>query len=208
MNGLAQLRRRLRDAFVMKVTFQRQTSITPAMSTQLTQRPQWEIDKTLGRLIGEEVRVAAKSFSPGPRHGRAAAPLLPVRELFLPDNSRPDGLPVFFEGRLQHFERQVGVVCVRLEAPTAATRTPDGPVFFRGQTAVLLRGPALVELAFPFQVERLPADSDNYWRDLRVPCVQFELVFTDRPTPQARAAIADGASEMAIMSDGYARAVD
>lgn len=53
---------------------------------------------------------------------------------------------------------------------------------FRGKTAVILRGPALVELAFPFEVEKLPQRPDNYWHDLRTSRVQFELPFvtTDR----------------------------
>ena len=54
---------------------------------------------------------------------------------------------------------------------------PDGLLSFRGSTAVLVRGPAVVQLTFPFRVERLPADPDNYWRDLRMPRAQFELTF-------------------------------
>jgi hypothetical protein len=42
---------------------------------------------------------------------------------------------------------------------------------------VSLRGPAVVELAWPFQVERLPADPGSYWRDLRLPRAQFEFPF-------------------------------
>ena len=50
--------------------------------------------------------------------------------------------------------------------------------------AVLLRGPALVQLAFPFQVERLPADEENYWRDVRIPRAQFEFPFGDGSSAQ------------------------
>jgi hypothetical protein len=103
--------------------------------------------------------------------------LVPVRELYLPDNTQAGGLPVFFEGRLRQFERQIGVVCVHLDAPTTAERATEGVVCFRGQAAILLRGPAVVELAFPFHVERLPDDPNNYWLDLRLPQAQFELTF-------------------------------
>jgi hypothetical protein len=149
------------------------------MNTPLPPRPLWDIDRLLAGLIGTEVRAAAKAFSPVPRNGQAPRCFMPVRELYLPDNSQPAGLPVFFEGRLCEFERQIGVVVVRLDAPTAADAASEGPALFRGKTAVLLRGPALVELAFPFQVERLPADEENYWRDLRMPRAQFEFPFGD-----------------------------
>ena len=56
-------------------------------------------------------------------------------------------------------------------------RQPMELVYFRAKTAVILRGLAVVELAFPFQVERLPSDPGNYWRDLHVPCAQFEFPF-------------------------------
>ena len=68
---------------------------------------------------------------------------------------------------------KTGVVWVQLEAPASPASPPEGLVFFRGKAAVILRGPAVLELAFPFHVERLPADPNNYWRDLRVPRVQF-----------------------------------
>jgi hypothetical protein len=38
-----------------------------------------------------------------------------------------------------------------------------------------VHGPALVRLAFPFRVERLPSDESNYLRDLRFARVQFDL---------------------------------
>ena len=109
------------------------------MSTELNQRQKWEIDGTLDVFIGENVRVTAKSFSPARCRGGEALPrLTPVRDLFLADNSQPDGLPVFFEGRLQHFERQIGVVFVWLDAPTSPETATDGPVYFRDRTAVIL----------------------------------------------------------------------
>lgn len=110
-------------------------------------------------------------------------PLLPFRELFLPDNSRPDGLPVFFEGQLWQFERQIGIVFVCLGPPASQATATDGAVCFRSKIAVILRGPAIIEMAFPFQVERLSADPENYWRDLRRPRAQLEFPF---PMPTTR----------------------
>ena len=52
----------------------------------------------------------------------------------------------------------------------------EGIVYFRGSTAVILTGPATLELAFPFSVERLPRDCADYWNDLRIPCAQFVLM--------------------------------
>jgi hypothetical protein len=151
--------------------------ITQTMSAELKQRPRWEVDLTLDALLGTDIRVATKAFSPTHWIGRDRPQLIPVRDLILPDNSQPAGLPVFFEGRQRHFERQIGVVVVDLEPTASPDRASEGSVCFRETTAVILRGPAVVELAFPFQVERLPADADNYARDLRTPRVQFEFPF-------------------------------
>ena len=97
----------------------------------------------------------------------------------MPDNTRPGLLPVFFEGRLCRFERRIGVVFVTLDAPVAAERSAEGMLFLRGMAAVILRGPAVVQLAVPFWVERLP-DEANYWEDLRFPTAQFRLPFLTR----------------------------
>ena len=165
------------EAFALDGTFLRKPLITPTMSTQPTRRPKWEIDRALEALIGRDIRVAAKSFSPPPRPGDTKLRLTPVEDLFLPDNSQPAGLPVFFEGRLLKFDRQIGVVFVHLGAPAALDGSSEGIVLFRGTTTVMVRGPAVVELTSPFKVERLPADPENYWRDLRLPRAQFELPF-------------------------------
>ena len=158
------------------------------MSTTSTQKPTWRIDQKLNALIGEDVRVAAKSFSPAIQTGGAPPRFIPVGDLFLPDNSQPAGLPVFFEGRLRKFERQIGVVVAWLDSPALPDGAAEGPAFFRGKTAVMLRGPAVVELAWPFQVERLPSDPANYWRDLRVPRAQFEFPFATDGEDGRRAA--------------------
>jgi len=158
------------------------------MNTTPTQKPTWAIDHRLQGLIGEDVRVAAKCFSPGLQTGGAPPRFIPVGDLFLPDNSQPAGLTVFFEGRLRRFERQIGVVFVWLDSPALPDGAAEGPACFRGETAVILRGPAVVELAWPFQVERLPADPANYWRDLRVPRAQFEFPFATDGEDGRRAA--------------------
>ncbi len=154
------------------------------MKTERTSRPLWEIDRRLHALIGAEMRVAAKSFAPVTRNEERPRHFVSVRNLYLPDNSQPAGRPVFFEGRLRCFERQIGVVFVWLDAPTAPDQTAEGAVCFRGQAAILVRGPALVTLANPFWVEPLPADPVNYWRDLQLPTAQFEFPF---PSETSRA---------------------
>ena len=152
----------------------------PSLSTPLAQRPQWRIDLRLERLLGQEVRVAAESFFPIRWNGELLPAAIPVGDLILPDNTRPGQLPVFFEGRLCRFERRIGVVFVTLDAPTMPGRSAEGMVFLRGMAAVLVRGPAVVRLAVPFRVERLPVEEANYWEDLRFPTAQFWLPFAGR----------------------------
>ena len=140
------------------------------------QRPKWAIDRLLEGLIGEQVRVAAEAFTPPRANGEPWPRMIPVTDLILPDNSTPGGLPVFFEGRLEAFERRIGVVDVILSGPVRrGASATDGQTAFRGATAVVLSGPARVRLAYPFVVERLPADEANYWRDLRGPRAQLEF---------------------------------
>jgi len=174
-----------RGAFAHNDTSLRKRPITPSMSIQHPQRPRWEIDHTLDGLIGRDVRVAAKAVAPPSRNGDTAPLFMPVGKLFLPDNSLPGSLPVFFEGRLVRFERKIGVVAVYLDAPAILDASSEGTALFRGKLAVILHGPAVVELAFPFRVEPLPGDPDNYWRDLRAPRVQFEFSFCLRPFAQS-----------------------
>lgn len=153
------------------------------MELSQPQRPLWQIDRLLSSLVGCEVRVAARAFAPGcPSDGRRLR-FMPVANLFLPDNSQPGRAPVYFEGMLRSFERRVGVVLVVLEAPSPRALAPEGWVVLRGESAVIMHGPAVVELASPFRVERLPLDPGNYWRDLRVPCAQFELGFPSGSSP-------------------------
>ncbi|HEY9171386.1 MAG TPA: hypothetical protein VI136_03780 [Verrucomicrobiae bacterium] len=139
------------------------------------QRPQWEIDRILESLLGQNIRVAAESFSPARWEGAPPGHFITPREFVLPDNTNAGGLPFYVEGRLRQFNRQIGVVFVDLEMPTLAVDSSEGMVSFRGNISVILRGPAVVKLAFPFHVEQLPADDPNYWRDMRLPLVQFEL---------------------------------
>lgn len=144
------------------------------MNTGLIQRPKWDIDRALERLIGHDVRIAAESFAPASWNGQPSL-LRPTRELVLPDGGPAAGLPVYFEGRLKTFRRDISVVYATLDAPTLPQATTEGIVPFRGGLAAILRGPATVKLASPFRVEALPSDADNYWSDLRVPRVQFKL---------------------------------
>src|SRR5438105_4270161 len=100
------------------------------MAPDLTARHEWEIDRILAGLIGEEVRVAAKSFSPMRWTGESRFDFVAVRSLYLPDNSQPGGLPVFFEGRLKGFARDVAVVLVCLDSSQSSEGASDGSMFF------------------------------------------------------------------------------
>ena len=138
-------------------------------------RARWDIDRRLEMFAGQDVRVAVECFSPVRWNGEALPSFIHVRDLILPDNSVPGALPVFFEGRLLAFQRRIGVVYASLDAPASSARSAEGIVPFRGRAVVILRGPATVVLAFPFRVEPLPPDPDNYWEDLRIATAQFRL---------------------------------
>jgi hypothetical protein len=149
----------------------------PSPTTPEVRRPRWAIDLRLEGLLGREVRVAAEAFFPIRWDGEVLPVPIPVGDLILPDNSRAGSVPVFFEGRLRQFERRIGVVYVTLDAPVLPPSSAEGRVLVRGVPAVLVRGPALVRLAFPFRVEPLPTDEPNYWEDLRFPKAQLHLPF-------------------------------
>jgi len=184
LNVLARLWERPRESFA-QCNVRREPFITRTMSDGPTTRPRWQIDQVLNDLMGADIRVEAKSFSPLPWTVGKQPRLLPVHQLILPDNSRAGSLPVFFEGRLMRFERKIGVVFVHLDSLATSEGSSEGTVLLRGKMVVLLHGPAVVELAFPFQAERLPSDAENYWRDLRAPRAQLEFPFGLTPTTPA-----------------------
>lgn len=138
-------------------------------------RPKWQIDAMLEGSIGQDVRIAVASFTPPAWSEDRAKVAIRAQTLYLPDNTRADGLPLLVEGRLQHFVRRIAVVEVALGAPRLSECTADGLVYFRGRQAVIIRGPLTAELAYPFLVERLPSDPDNYWSDIKKMNVQLAL---------------------------------
>lgn len=89
-------------------------------------------------------------------------------------------MALYFEGVLLEHMRRIGVVHVRLGSPGDPRTSAEGCVQFRGKVAVIVRGPAIVRLAIPFHVERVPGCGQNYWQDLRPPQAQFVLSFVDR----------------------------
>lgn len=140
-------------------------------------KPIWEIDRIPRSCVGAHIRVGAKAFAPLGEDRQMPPRLIPANCLILPDNTAVEGQPVFFEGRLEEFTRQIRVVHVYLAAPDSVVA--QGMVLFPERSAAILPGPAIVQLAFPFHVERLPSGEDNYWRDLRLPHAQFLLRFQD-----------------------------
>lgn len=141
-------------------------------------RARWPIDDLLKSFTGQVVRVQAEAFAPiatNIERPIGCARLTKTCDLVLPDNSSANGLPVFFEGYLVEFSRQIAIVQVRLDAPPSSRVSAGGLVRFRGQTAIVLAGPAIVQLLYPFRIERIPADEGNYWLDLHLPAAQFIL---------------------------------
>jgi hypothetical protein len=128
--------------------------------------------------MGQSIRVAAEAFAPIGENGPSPR-LIRTNDLVLPDNTRTDGLPVFFEGILLEITRQIGVVHVRLGPPKDLRTSTEGCVRFRGRVAVILRGPALVRLAIPFHAERVPLCERNYWQDILLPQAQFVFNFAE-----------------------------
>jgi hypothetical protein len=135
-----------------------------------------EIDRRLQSLLGSNVRVFVDYFSP-PHWNGELDHVISTRSLVLPDNSQPAVLPVFFEGRLVDFQRQIGVVYAWLEPLCLSDDPAEGIMHFLGKTAVILKAPAAVRLAVPHFLEKLPQDPDNYWRDLQEAHAQFRFCF-------------------------------
>jgi hypothetical protein len=145
-NAVAQLGRRLREAFALNAASPCKSSLTSTMGTELTKRPKWG-----DHLVGEEARVAARSFFSVPHNSDEALRFIHVRHLFLPDNSQPACRSVFFEGRLQQYGRHVGVVFVRLDCLPSPHGSSERQAHFGRETD---RDPARScgswEMALPF----------------------------------------------------------
>ena len=133
------------------------------------QKAVFEIEASLKALEGCTVRVQGRRFS---ADGRTFSF---VKDFVLPNGFRCGSLPVFFEGVLRSFERRIGVFLVELGERPIDESASDGIFAFRGELSVIVKGPVIVELEFPFYVERLPKDAENYWRDLRLPIAQLEF---------------------------------
>jgi hypothetical protein len=146
------------------------------MEIQSDQRRVWDIDKRLESLKGCAVRVRAELVLPKGWHGKPLACPIDGGNLVLPDGTRVDRDPIYVEGILTGFRRSIAVVQVELGEPPIGG-TADGRISFRGRTAVFLRGPATVQLAHPFTVERIPIHPQAYWEHLRRIDGQFELKF-------------------------------
>ena len=144
---------------------------------EIAAKPAWEIDRILQSLVGAQIRVGAEAFAPFAQGRAIQERLTSASQLILPDNTPVDGQPVFFEGRLEQFSRQIGLV--RVQLGPAERFGAQGMIFFRGQSVAILPGPAVVQLSVPFHIERLPTSEENYWRDLRFPRAQLFVNFQD-----------------------------
>lgn len=146
------------------------------MQTAIIQRPAWAIDERLEGLMGCAVRVRVETFTP--RRWNGEPHVIDLRKLTLPDGTKVDHDPVHAEGVLRTFTRRVAVVCVELDA-LPLEGTAEGRVLFRGRPAVILRGPATVQLHGSHFVERVPVEQNRYWNHLSSLDAQMELPFVE-----------------------------
>ena len=148
------------------------------MNFELETKREWEIEKVLMRLLGRNVRVLGRSFVPS-FEDKFRWPIEAIKadRFWLPDNRSAEGCPVFFEGKLNEVHRSVGVIHLGLSEPDTKHFSDEGFFPFRGRLAVIMRGPVVVQLDYPFVVELLPSEPVNYWLDLRFPRAQFEFQF-------------------------------
>lgn len=144
------------------------------MNADIVQRPEWEIDKRLKALIGENVRVRAAAFCP-PKWNGELMHVIPAADFVLPDNSTVHRDELYFEGKLLAYQRNVAVVFAMLDRLTLEGETANGRVLYRGRQAVILQAPATIQLHSEHFVERLPTDFSFYWNHLTAAGPQFEF---------------------------------
>lgn len=146
------------------------------MQNEIIQRPAWAIDSRLEELVGSAVRVRVETFTP--RRWNGEPHVIDLQKLTLPDGTKVDHDPTYAEGVLRGFTRHVAVVWVELD-PVPLEGTASGRTPFRGQAAVILRGPAMVELHASHFVERIPVELNQYWSHLSSLDAQMELPLVD-----------------------------
>ena len=83
------------------------------MSLESIHRPEWEIDKRLKLLMGENIRVRAAAFCPPNWNGEPARSI-PASNLILPDNTTVHRDELYFEGKLLAHRQEVALVFVVL----------------------------------------------------------------------------------------------
>jgi hypothetical protein len=138
------------------------------------QRPEWEIDRRLKRLTGENVRVRVEAFA-WRGWGREPGRMIRASDLVLPNNMQVHSERLYFEGRLAGYSRRVSVVFVVLDFLELDGKPARGRVIYRGRGAFVLQGPAVVELHFQHFVESVPEQSPFYWEHLTRVDRQWEL---------------------------------
>ena len=146
------------------------------MTSQMACRPEWQIDKRLNLLIGENIRVRVSAFCP-PKWNGEPANVIQAANLMLPDNSMVHRDELYFEGKLLSYRRDVAFVFLALDQSAFAGEGANGRVLYRGRQAVILHGPATVQLHPDHFIEKLPSDSSFYWDHLRIVGPQFEFSF-------------------------------
>lgn len=134
----------------------------------------WEIERILDRLVGQEILVEAAAFCPAGWTGQFPLGWIPVRDLVLADEFPAAGMPVYFEGKLEEYKREIGFVYVRLAAPPGFEDEPIRALVTMNDRLVgFMGGPATVRLTFPFYVVRPSPDSASDWNELDGPPSRF-----------------------------------
>lgn len=141
-------------------------------------RPQWEIDKRLESLLDKNIRVRAHAFCP-PHWNGEMSQVIEASALLLPDNTTVGDGELYLEGRLLAFRREVAIVFVFLGRPDAAGDTANGRMVYRGKAAIILPGPATVQLHQDQFIEMIPTDGRLYWSHLGATGPQFNLPLDD-----------------------------
>jgi hypothetical protein len=148
------------------------------VNPQTAERRTWQIDGRLQALLGCPVRVAAESLFPSALRGEVFKHLITPKNFILPDGTTAEPGYIYVEGVLRDFRRHVALVFVELDA-LPFEGSAEGRVIFRGTPAVILRGPATVQLDESAFVERVPADANAYWAHLLSTHPQMDFSFSD-----------------------------
>lgn len=130
---------------------------------------EWEIERILGRLVGEAVLVEVAAVRPSLWSGDLPVRWIPVRDLVMADDLPASGMKVYFHGKLREFAREIGFVYAWLSAPPGVgEELMRSLVTLNGRFVGLMEAAAVVRLAYPFYVVRQPDVGPDDWNEAEV----------------------------------------